>query len=176
MRALKERGVAVAGADRMRLTEQLAIEDMMALMQFLLLPEDDLTLATVLKGPLFGCDEERLYELAHDRRRARAVDDAARARGRDHPDFAARRRTPGELLGRADFVPPYELFAEVLGARGGRRAMLARLGPDAADPLDELLAAALAYERTPRSVAAGLSPLAGGRRHRDQARSRSARA
>ncbi len=52
VRALKDRSVGVAGADRMRLTEQLAIEDMMALMQFLLLPEDDLTLATVLKGPL----------------------------------------------------------------------------------------------------------------------------
>ncbi|HEX4113230.1 MAG TPA: 3'-5' exonuclease, partial [Stellaceae bacterium] len=51
------------------------------------------------------------------------------------------------LLARADFVPPYELYAELLGARGGRRAMLRRLGPDAADPLDEFLAAALSYER-----------------------------
>ena len=53
----------------------------------------------------------------------------------------------GDLLGRADFAPPYELIAEILGARGGRRKLLARLGPDAADPLDELLATALAYER-----------------------------
>ncbi len=63
VRALKERGVDVAGSDRMRLVEQLAVEDMMALLQFLLLPEDDLNLASVLKGPLFGFDEERLFQL-----------------------------------------------------------------------------------------------------------------
>jgi ATP-dependent helicase/nuclease subunit A len=51
------------------------------------------------------------------------------------------------LLARADFVPPYELFAEVLGALGGRQAALARLGPEAVDPLDEFLSLALAYER-----------------------------
>ncbi len=67
VRALKERNVDVAGSDRMRLLDQLAVEDMVALLQFLLLPEDDLTLATVLKGPLFGFDEERLFRLAHDR-------------------------------------------------------------------------------------------------------------
>ncbi len=176
VRALKERSVAVAGADRMRLTEQLAIEDMMALMQFLLLPEDDLTLATVLKGPLVGFDEDRLFELAHDRREPRAVGRAAPARGSDHPDFAAAVEFLSGLLGRADFVPPYELLAEVLGRAGGRRRMLARLGPDAADPLDELLAAALAYERRHGPSLQGFLHWLGGRRHRDQARSRSARA
>jgi ATP-dependent helicase/nuclease subunit A len=52
-----------------------------------------------------------------------------------------------DLLALADFVPPYELYADLLGRRGGRRALLARLGPDAADPVDEFLNLALAYER-----------------------------
>src|SRR6202030_1647167 len=52
-----------------------------------------------------------------------------------------------ELRGRADFVPPFELYAEILGAGGGRRAMLERLGPEAAEPIEEFLALALAYER-----------------------------
>ena len=35
----------------------------------------------------------------------------------------------------------------LLGAEGGRRALLARLGPEAADAIDEFLALALAHER-----------------------------
>ena len=50
MRALKQRDIPVAGADRLILTEQLAVQDLVALGRFLLLPEDDLTLATVLRG------------------------------------------------------------------------------------------------------------------------------
>ncbi len=44
-------------------------------------------------------------------------------------------------------MPPFELYAEILGAGDGRRAMLERLGPEAADPIEEFLALALAYER-----------------------------
>jgi ATP-dependent helicase/nuclease subunit A len=144
VRALRDREVPVAGVDRMRLTEQIAVEDMIALGNFLLLPEDDLTLATVLKGPLFGFDEDRLFALAYDRggRLWREL----RRRGDEHPLYAQARDTLTELLRRADFVPPYELFAEVLGPLGGRRKLLARLGPEAEDALDEFLEAALAFE------------------------------
>src|SRR5262249_8730002 len=43
--------------------------------------------------------------------------------------------------------PPYELYAEILGARGGRNMLLERLGVEAEDPVEEFLALALAYER-----------------------------
>ena len=145
VRALKKVEVAVAGVDRMLLTDQLAVQDMMALGQFLLLPEDDLTLATVLKGPLIGFDEELLYALAFPRERS--LWQELRRRQGEHLAFAAAASRLGALLARADFAPPYELFAEVLGALGGRRAALARLGPEAQDPLDEFLSLALAYER-----------------------------
>ncbi|HVM78692.1 MAG TPA: double-strand break repair helicase AddA [Stellaceae bacterium] len=145
VRALKEKRVPVAGVDRMRLTEQLAVEDMIALGNFLLLPEDDLTLATALKGPLFGFDEERLFSLAYGRGKATLWSVLYR-RGDEDPQFCHARDTLVELLRRADFTPPYELFTEVLGPMRGRRKILARLGPEAADPLDEFLAAALQYE------------------------------
>ena len=67
LRALKTRGVPVAGADRLALAGELAVQDLIALGRFLLLPEDDLTLATVLKGPLFGFSEDDLFRLAYDR-------------------------------------------------------------------------------------------------------------
>src|SRR5213075_960617 len=65
----------------------------------------------------------------------------------EYPTIAAAAERLRELLARADFVPPFELYAEILGAGGGRRAMLERLGPEAADPIEEFLALALAYER-----------------------------
>ncbi|HEX5454091.1 MAG TPA: double-strand break repair helicase AddA [Stellaceae bacterium] len=146
LRALKERGVPVAGADRLVLTGQLAVQDLVALGRFLLFPEDDLTLATILKGPLFGLSEDALFRLAYDRgheslwtRLRRMADEDPAMR-----DAAGRLQ---RLLARADFAPPFELYAEILGARDGRRAMLERLGPEAADPIEEFLALALAYER-----------------------------
>ncbi|MGQ0664273.1 MAG: double-strand break repair helicase AddA [Pseudomonadota bacterium] len=145
VRALKREGVEVAGVDRMVLAEQLAIMDLMALGRFLLLPEDDLGLATVLKGPLIGFAEDELFALAWPRRASLWAELGARAAER--PAFAAAFRELAELLGRVDFVRPYELYAEILGARGGRRRIVARLGMEAEDPVDEFLAAAIAFER-----------------------------
>ncbi|HEX3863069.1 MAG TPA: double-strand break repair helicase AddA [Stellaceae bacterium] len=146
LRALKQRNVPVAGADRLMLTEQLAVQDLIALGHFLLLPEDDLTLATVLKGPLFGVLEDELYRLAYNRGTERLWSRLRRL-GADSLTLWGIADRLRHLLARADFVPPFELYAEILGAGGGRRALLERLGPEAADPIDEFLALALAYER-----------------------------
>ena len=153
VRELKRGGVPVAGLDRMVLPDQLAVMDLVALGRVLLLPEDDLTLATVLKGPLVGLSEEQLFTLAYDRGGSLwdSLTRQARVAGAD-PAFRAAREHLGALLARADFVPPYELYSEVLtrdwgrGSRG-RAALLARLGPEAADPIEEFLSLALAYER-----------------------------
>ncbi len=146
LRALKQRNIPVAGADRLILTEQLAVQDLVALGRFLLLPEDDLTLATVLKGPLFGMSEETLFDLAHDRGKERLWA-RLRAGAAGDPRLRDAADRLSALLARADFIPPYELYAEILGAQGGRRALLERLGLEAEDPVEEFLALALAYER-----------------------------
>ena len=144
VRELKLLGVPVAGVDRMILTEQLPVMDLIALGQFLLLPEDDLTLATVLKCPLVGLAEEQLFKLAYGRK-ASLWDELVRRAASDSV-FRSAHAWLSALLKRADFVPPYELYADVLG-QGGRRRLLARLGPDAEDPIDEFMSLALAYER-----------------------------
>ena len=145
VRALKARDVPVAGIDRMILTEQLAVMDLMALGRFVLLPDDDLTLAVVLKSPLVGFDDAALFDLAHGRERSLWRTLVARADertlfGRSHEWLAG-------LLARADYTPPFEFFAEVLGAGEGRRKLHARLGAQVNDPIDEFLALALAFER-----------------------------
>jgi ATP-dependent helicase/nuclease subunit A len=146
LRALKARRIPVAGADRLILTEQLAVQDLVALGRFLLLPEDDLTLATVLKGPLFGIDEETLFGLAYGRGREHLWD-RLRSRAETNATLREAAERLSVLLARADFVPPYELYAQILGADGGRRALRERLGPEAEDPVEEFLALTLVYER-----------------------------
>ncbi|MDA1323668.1 MAG: double-strand break repair helicase AddA [Proteobacteria bacterium] len=147
VRALKQRNVPVAGVDRMVLGEQLAVRDLLALGNFLLLPEDDLTLAVVLKGPLFGFDDDDLFALAYGRK-----DQTLWHRLRTQADRSAKFRVALDelsgLLARVDFVAPFELFADVLARRRGRLLIGARLGRDANDPLDEFLARALGFERT----------------------------
>ncbi|SHO64901.1 DNA helicase/exodeoxyribonuclease V, subunit A [Pseudoxanthobacter soli DSM 19599] len=145
-RALKRRGVPVAGADQIVLSDHIAVMDLVALGRVLLLPADDLNLAAVLKGPLFGVDETTLFELAHGRTgtlwaalAARAANDAAAA--------AILERLEG-WRARLDRIRPFELYAGVLGRDGGRAAFLARLGPEADDVLDAFLSAALSHEST----------------------------
>ena len=145
VRALKDLDVPVAGVDRMVLNEQLAVMDLLALGEFLLLPEDDLTLATVLKGPLLGLTDDDLFDLAH--RRDGSLWQALRDYTAADPRFARAYDHLASLLADVDFLRPYELYAQLLN-RGGRAAILSRLGPDAADPLDEFLSLALTYERT----------------------------
>ena len=146
LRAFKARGVPVAGIDRMVLTEQLAVMDLIALGAFCLLPDDDLTLATVLKSPLIGLDEDALFALAYDRNASLW---ATLARRRNEcPAFTEAHEALVAFLGVADWMPPFEFYGEVLGARGGRAALLGRLGPESGDAIEEFLALALAYGRT----------------------------
>ena len=153
IRALKKRDVPVAGVDRLALTEPLAVQDLMALGRFLLLPEDDLTLAALLKSPLIGLDEDGLFALAHGR--PGSLWNALLAAGERRAEaFEPARAWLSKLLAEVDFIRPYELFANVLAAAcpgdpagSGRRALWRRLGPDALDPLDEFLSAALDYEQ-----------------------------
>jgi ATP-dependent helicase/nuclease subunit A len=147
VRELKQRGIAVAGIDRMVLTEQLAVMDLVALGHFLLLPDDELMLATILKSPFIGFSEEDLYELAEPRGERNLWSELKR-RAADRPIFARAHGYLSELLAEADFRPPYELYADILGRRGGRQALLARLGPEAADAIDEFMNLALVFERT----------------------------
>jgi ATP-dependent helicase/nuclease subunit A len=144
IRALKNEHVEVAGADRLVLTEHIAVMDLMALADALLLSHDDLALASVLRSPLFGFSDQDLFDIAANRGRKILRTALAEHSGEKFTEanarlealaFAARRQTP------------FVFFAHVLGAQGGRRRFLARLGLEANDALDEFLNLALEYER-----------------------------
>ncbi len=159
--ALKARGIAVAGADRMRLTDQIAVQDLMALGDFLTLPEDDLALATVLKSPFFNLDDDDLMRIAPERKGTlwSAVIDRAKMDDRFKPAAETLKRWRAD----ADFTPPFEFFAKILDSDGARAKLLQRLGPDAADPIDEFLNRAIGYdEQAPPSMLGFLTWLRGG--------------
>lgn len=151
VRALKSRGVPVAGLDRMVLTEQPAVADLLALGDVLLLPEDDLQLATVLTSPLGGLSDGSLMDLALGR--PGSLWAALQVRAGEREDWQAACDFLAVLMARVDFVTPHALFSEALGGLGGRARLLQRLGPEAAEPIDELLAAALTHQaRHPSSL------------------------
>jgi ATP-dependent helicase/nuclease subunit A len=139
IRALKKEHIPVAGADRLVLTEHIAVMDLMALADAILLPDDDLALATVLKSPLFGLDDTALFDIAW--KRPNRLYDAFKQK---QPDLAKRFEA---MRNAARTMTPFAFYAWLLGSQGGRRMMYSRLGHEAADALDEFLNLALDYER-----------------------------
>lgn len=139
--ACKAAGLPIAGADRLKLGAELAVRDLAALLAFLATPEDDLSLAACLRSPLFGWTEQQLYSLAQPRKgflwRALETD----------PYHAETVTILQDLRDQADFLRPYDLIERMLTRHDGRRKLLARLGAEAEDGIDELLSQALAYER-----------------------------
>jgi ATP-dependent helicase/nuclease subunit A len=143
IRALKTKGVKVAGADRLKLREHIAVMDLIAAGRAALTPDDDLALACVLKSPLLGLGEDDLFKLAAGRQRPLAS--ALAASILPCAQEAARRLAIWR--DRARTLTPYAFYARLLGEEGGRKALLSRLGNDAADPIDEFLALALDHEQ-----------------------------
>ncbi len=143
LRRLQERGVPVAGADRLKVAEHIAVKDLLALAKVALLPEDDLSLAALLRSPLCDVSEEALFSLAHDRGSARLWD-RVRTAGERHQADAEMLR---DMAAQADYLRPFEFLQRALIRHDGRRRLVGRLGAEAEDAIDELLAQALAYER-----------------------------
>lgn len=140
IRACKTSGLPIAGADRLKLAGVLAVKDLAALLAFLDTPEDDLSLAAVLRSPLCGWSEAELFRLANPRKGY--LWEALR----DHPGHEATRAFLDDMRGQADFLRPYDLLERVLNRHDGRRKLVGRLGPEAEDGIDELLSQALSYE------------------------------
>jgi ATP-dependent helicase/nuclease subunit A len=144
IRALKEAQIAVAGADRLVLTEHIAVMDLMVLADALLLPEDDLALATVLKSPLFGLDDNDLFAVAWERKGSLRA--ALRAKSQTDRRFAHVAEKLDRYAQWAQRETPFAFYARLLGAERGRQKFFSRLGHEADDALGEFLNLALDYE------------------------------
>ncbi|MBX5146022.1 double-strand break repair helicase AddA [Rhizobium lentis] len=147
-RALKRRGdIPVAGADRLTLTSHIAVQDLLALGRFLLLPEDDLSLAAVLKSPLFDFSEDDVFAIAGLRGDNESVWNHLKRFAADGTErFRAAVERLELFLRQSRRLSVHDFYARVLGSHGGRRQFLARLGTEVSDILDEFLTFTLDHE------------------------------
>ncbi|GAK71516.1 double-strand break repair helicase AddA [Agrobacterium rubi TR3 = NBRC 13261] len=150
-RELKQRkNIPVAGADRLRLTDHIAIQDLLALGRFVLLPQDDLSLSALLKSPLFNHSEDDIFEVAAKRPPDTSVWHyvqliSAQPEGRQ---FVASVSQLLHFITLSKTQTIHDFFAAVLTLHEGRAKFLGRLGNEASDVLDEFLSFALDHERT----------------------------
>ncbi len=140
IRACKEKDVNISGADKLRLGEQIVVQDLISLGRFLLLPNDDLSLAEVLKSPLFSLNDDDLITLCYKRPAPLWT-----MLG-DNPQYAEVYKKLQTLLNMLDFVRPYELYNYVLTNMNGRYKFTARMGMEIEDALDEFINQTIAYE------------------------------
>jgi ATP-dependent helicase/nuclease subunit A len=137
---LKSRGIAVAGSDRIKLPRFPAIRDLLNLGRFCLDPANDYALACTLKSPLFRLSEGDLFESAYNRgeitlfNRVNAL----------FPDVYNQLQ---QIL-IWSLMPPYTFFMQVLNTDGRREKIIAAMGAQIIDPLEEFLTICLSYERT----------------------------
>ena len=141
-RALRRANIPSAGADRMTLRDHIAVMDLVAAGRAALREDDDLSLAALLKSPLIGLDDDALLDLAPRRPGTLA---AALAESGE-PRFAVAHARIARWRARA-ILSPFDFYSRLIGVDGGRRALLGRLGPEAADAIDEFMALAQAFER-----------------------------
>lgn len=135
---LYEADVPVAGVDRLTLNAPIAVQDLLSCIRFVLQPDDDLNLAALLVSPLLGWSQEELY----DRGKQRTGVSLWQHLGEHKPQPLL------DLLGAADLSTPHRFLEAILsGPMQGRRRLIARLGEEARDPIEELLNQALAFER-----------------------------
>ena len=164
-RELKSRNVPVSGADRLKITSHIAVKDLMVLGDFLLMPQDDLALATVLRSPLCGISpddlpeadralpdldgvsENDLFALAYGRGRQSLFDRLKAYADKPETPLGKAYAFLSDLLNRVDTMRPFELYAHVLGRLGRQKAFVRRLGVQALDALEEFMNLALDYDR-----------------------------
>lgn len=141
---LHANGVPVAGVDRLRMGDPLVVKDLMSALRFAVQPLDDLELANLLSSPLMGWSQDDLLNYVPREKGRRLWDHLRRHKAPFVQTSTSKLR---ELLALADFETPQSLLEWLLlGPWQGRSKLVARLGQEASDPINELVNSAFAYE------------------------------
>lgn len=145
--SLKKENLPVAGADRLKLLENLGVQDCLNLIRFALQPRDDLALAEILRGPFCGLvdDDRHLFALAHDRANNETLWD--RLQNSTDETFAQASKF-AQLLIEARSLPAFDFLSKALAYKGegdlsGLDHLIQRLGEPVRDPVRALMSAAL---------------------------------
>ncbi len=148
--SLKQQDIPVAGADRLRLLDNIGVQDCLNLIRFALQPGDDLALAEILRGPFCGLvdDDQHLFVLAHDR----AKDETLwhRLSQQTDPSFASAKEFCAGLINHRH-LPAFEFLTRALTERDGSGLsgwdrLIQRLGEPVRDPVQALVSGALGFD------------------------------
>lgn len=145
IRACEKEHVAISGADRMKLSDEIAVQDLISLGKFLLYPKDSLSLAEVLTSPLFSIDNQLLENLCYKREEGEELWDRIKICTDERC-----RKIFGELktlLDNLDHIRPYEMYNFVLTKMDGRRKFIERMGQEVEDTLDEFINMTIDFEQ-----------------------------
>jgi ATP-dependent helicase/nuclease subunit A len=146
-RELKNRGIAVSGADRLTLTDHIAVKDLLAIARICLLTEDDLSLASLLRSPLFAFSDDELLQLAAYREPGESLYDRMRRSEADAVKTAKALETLDRWRKEAASSAVFDFFARILARDRVRARLIQRLGVEAGDVIDEFLNYAAASEK-----------------------------
>tara|TARA_B100000686_G_scaffold355201_1_gene471008 strand:- start:4255 stop:6744 length:2490 start_codon:yes stop_codon:yes gene_type:complete len=144
LKELKNLRIPVTGINRMTLTDNIAVLDLISLGHFLLNPKDDLSLAEVLKSPLCNLDDQDLFNLAHNRSGSLW----GSLRETNAPSLVLQEATflLEDMLEKAKYFKPSELYADLLVTRSYKKFFVSRIGVECIEPLNEFLSKSIEYE------------------------------
>ena len=140
IRECKKLNINIGGIDRIHVLDQIAVKDLISLGKFLLLPDDDLSLAEALKSPLFNLNDDDLFELCWNRNGSlwKSLQSSE-----NYKDIA---QSIENLLNKVDYMRPFDLYNYILGEMGGRKKYYERMGLEAEDGLNEFINLSLNFE------------------------------
>ncbi len=152
---LKARGIDVAGSDRIRLPDFPVIRDLMHLVRFCIDNTNDYSLCCVLKSPSFRLNERDIFNICKIRNDA----NSARKKESDTPVLmtvfeALESQFPDiysyltDVIKWSHDLSAYSFFSRVLTHNNTRASMIAALGNQIVEPLEEFMTICLSYERT----------------------------
>ena len=152
---LKRRGIDVAGSDRIILPMFPAIRDLLNLIRFCLDNTDDYSLCCVLKSPLYRFSESQIYDLCKAKNKQNRELELSGEKVNKITVFdVLQTANPGiyndllKIVMLSSKLSPYSFFSAVLRNNQTRQKMIAALGNQIIDPLEEFMTICLAYERT----------------------------
>ena len=146
--ALKKRGIDIAGSDRVKLPDFPAIKDMLHLIRFCMDNTNDYSLCCVLKSPIYRLTEADIFNLCKTRNDTTSKENPVTVFDvlqNQQPDIY---NDLLDIVERSKSLAPYSFFTYVLNKNNNRERIIAALGKQVIDPLEEFLTMCLSYERT----------------------------
>ncbi len=140
-RALLAKNIPLAGRDKLSLSDNIAIEDLISLLKFVLFNYDDLSLAEVLKSPLYNLTDDDLFDLCFNRKDETLY--SMLCKSEKYKDIS------DDLKYLIDFSKtalPFEFFDYILKVQNKRKNFISRLGIEVIDILNGFLSQCLSYD------------------------------